>query len=268
MYFGVYTSYKEIMKHKFKFIWLWILFLLYFFCYMTIEISLEVLLAIWATGLAIYLLTKNKLPSKKSISISVIFAVLVSSAYLGLNMGIGVVLFNAISAGIPTLLCSLAVFSVMEKNNDIKLIAKNKKSSAFISIMIAIGVGAILSVINYFIMMREGSTIDFGISIARFIVCLKPAIYEEIVGRAIFMAYCLYKIGEEKMTKFHQFTMWFMMCFPHTVAHDYDVASTILLCILFGLPFAILQRKRDITSAMISHGVVDAARFTFFGFVP
>lgn len=32
-----------------------------------------------------------------------------------------------------------------------------------------------------------------------------------------------------------------------------------------GLPFAILQRKRDITSAMISHGLVDAVRFTLMG---
>lgn len=252
------------MKHKF--VSLWILFLLYFFCYMGVEISMWVPLNIWSTGLAIYLLIKNKLPSKKCIAISAIFAVLVSIAYIGLNMGIGVVLFNAISVGIPTLLCSLAVFSVMEKGNDIKLIVKDKKYSALISIMIAIGSGAILSVINYFIMMSGGNTIDFGISISRFIVCLSPAIYEEIAGRAIFMAYCIYKIGEEKPTRFQQFTMWFMMCVPHTVSHGYHIIGTILLCILFGLPFTILQRKRDITSAMISHGVVDAVRFTIFGF--
>ena len=59
--------------------------------------------------------------------------------------------------------------------------------------------------------------------------------------------------------------MWFMMCVPHTVAHGYGILETILLCILFGLPFAVLQRKRDVTSAMVSHGVVDAVRFTIFG---
>ncbi len=56
-----------------------------------------------------------------------------------------------------------------------------------------------------------------------------------------------------------------MMCFPHTVVHGYEMVSTILLCILLGLPFMILQRKRDITSAMISHGMVDAMRFMIFG---
>lgn len=38
-----------------------------------------------------------------------------------------------------------------------------------------------------------------------------------------------------------------------------------MLGALFGLPFALLQRKRDLTSAMVSHGFVDAVRFTLFG---
>lgn len=174
------------MKHKF--ISLWIIFLLYFFCYMTMEIELGMVLAIWSTGLAIYLLKKNNLPSKKSIVLSVLFAILVSIAYLGLNMGIQVVLVNGLISGVPTLLCTLAVFSVMEKRNDIKFIAKDKKYSPLISIMIAIGVGTVLSVINYFL-MRDSNTIDFGITISRLMVCLNPAICEEIANRAIFMVF-------------------------------------------------------------------------------
>jgi len=247
---------------KNKFISLWMVFLVYFFCYMAIEINLGVLLSIWSVALAIYLLVKNKLPSIKYIFIALVFAVLVSISYLGLNMGTTVVLTNVITSGLPTLLCSLAVFSVMKNSDDIKLVKKEKKLATLI---IAISVGTALSVINYFI-MRESSVIDFGISASRFLVCLNPAIYEEISCRAIFMAYCLYKIGENKPTKFQQFTLWFMMCFPHTIAHGYDIISTILLCIIFALPFAILQRKRDIVSAMISHGLVDAVRFSIFGF--
>lgn len=249
---------------KYKFTSLWIMFLMYFFCYMTMEIELGVLLSVWTSGLAIYLIIKNKLPSKKRVIISVVLAILVSVAYLGLNMGKSVVLVNGIISGIPTFLCSIAVFSIMEKSNDIRFIVKNKKFSILISIVIAISIGVILSFINYFL-MRDSNHLDFEVSFSRFIVCLNPAIYEEIACRAIFMAFCLYKIGEEKPTKFQQFTMWFMMCFPHTVAHGYNMINTILLCVLFGLPFTFLQRKRDIVSAMISHGIVDAVRFTIFG---
>ena len=247
---------------KTKFISLWIVFLIYFFCYMVIEINLGVLLSIWSVALAIYLLAKNKLPSIKYIFIAFIFAILVSISYLGLNMDTTVVLTNVITSGLPTFICSLAVFSVMKKNDDIKLIAQDKKVATLI---IAIAIGAVLSVINYFL-MRGSNVIDFGVSISRFLVCLNPAIYEEIVDRSIFMTYCLYMIGKDKPTKFQQFTLWFMMCFPHTLAHGYDIISTILLCIIFALPFAILQRKRDIASAMISHGLVDAVRFAIFGF--
>lgn len=76
------------------------------------------------------------------------------------------------------------------------------------------------------------------------------------------MIFGLYAVGKEKATKFQRFTIWFMMCVPHTIAHSGDIISTILLWILFGLPFVILQWKRDVVSAMVSHGLVDVIRFT------
>lgn len=252
------------MSHNKRFIFLWAAFSVYFICYMAMEIELMVLLSIWSIGLSIYILRKIKLPSKKGIILSAVFALLVSIAYLGIQKGIEAVIFNGIMAGIPTLLCSLAVFSVMEKNYGIKIISKGKKYAPFVSIVIAVVSGVVLSIINI-LLMKDSNAVDFGISISRLMVCLSPAIFEEIACRAIFMAFGLYAVGKEKASKFQQFTIWFMMCFPHTVAHGYDIVSTILLCILFGLPFTILQRKRDITSAMISHGIVDAIRFTIFG---
>ncbi|KHL97347.1 hypothetical protein QW71_02105 [Paenibacillus sp. IHB B 3415] len=39
------------------------------------------------------------------------------------------------------------------------------------------------------------------------------------------------------------------------------VTGSITWGLLFGLPFAYLQWKRDVTSAMIAHGVVDFIRF-------
>lgn len=252
------------MKRNTRFIPLWIMFLVFGFCCTAIKMDLWILLSVWASGLSIFLLIKTKLPSKKSIIISAVLAVLVSIAYLGIRAELSTLVLNGLVRGIPTFLCSLAVFSVMEKFGGIKLILTDNKLSPFISIVIAIVVAAVLSVINYFL-MKNDNTVDLGISVSRLIVCLSSAIYEEIVCRAIFMAFSLYVIGEEKPTKFQTFTMWFMMCFPHTAAHGYDIVSTVILCVLFGLPFTILQRKRDLTSAMISHGLVDAVRFTVFG---
>jgi len=228
------------------------------------EMDLWVFLSIWSIGLAIYILAKTKLPSKKRIFFSALLAVLVSIAYLGIQMDIKVLILNGISSGVPTMLCSLAFFSLAEKNSGIKMISTDRKYAPFVSIVSAIVVGGMLSVVNYFLMIGS-NTVDFGISISRLLVCLNPAIFEEMVCRTIFMVFGLYAVGKEKATKFQQFTIWFMMCVPHTIAHGYDIIGTILLCILFGLPFAILQRKRDVVSAMVSHGLVDTIRFTIFG---
>lgn len=252
------------MKSNTKLIPLWFMFLAYGFCCITLKIDLWMLLSIWATGLSIFLLIKTKLPSKKGIVASAVLAVLVSIAYLGIRAELSTILLNGIAKGVPTFLCSLAIFSVMETIGGIMFLSTDKKLSPLISIMIAISVAAVLSVLNYFL-MRNDNAVDFGINATRLIVCLSPAIYEEIVCRAIFMAFFLFVTENDKPTKFQRFTMWFMMCFPHTAAHGYDIVSTIILCVLFGLPFAVLQKKRDVVTAMVSHGLVDAVRFTVFG---
>ncbi|MNF04285.1 hypothetical protein D3C80_2037670 [compost metagenome] len=66
-----------------------------------------------------------------------------------------------------------------------------------------------------------------------------------------------------------------MMIIPHVLIHTPDiiinngivpgVINIIMLALLFGLPFAVLQKKRDITSAMLAHGIVDVIRFCFLG---
>jgi len=51
--------------------------------------------------------------------------------------------------------------------------------------------------------------------------------------------------------------MYFMMIVPHTVAYGYDLKVTVAADVIFGLILAVLHRKRDMASAIISRGVVD-----------
>ena len=155
----------------------------------------------------------------------------------------------------------MAVFSVMEKWDEYALVSAKGKYPLVLTILISIIVGVVLSIINFFISRKEAG---FDFSFWKLLLCLNPAIYEEMACRAIFMAFCVW-FAEDKMNFFQLFTMYFMMCVPHTVVHGYPFVQTIVLCVLFALPFTILQRKRDITSAMISHGIVDAVRFTVMG---
>lgn len=263
---------QEKTKIRLGLIGLWLEFAAYFFIYTIATKNFFTFTAIWSSGLAIYLLIRLKLPSVKYILISLIFGIAVSLCYLAVQMNIMVVVHQGLLAGLPTLLSSLAVFAVMEKLSDSSrkpyyLIRTSGKRPFYqellISLAIAIASAAVLAIINYFL-GKSSSTVNFAITLSRLTICLSPAIYEEMACRAVFMAFCLYLF--RKPTKFQLFTMWFMMIVPHTLAHHYDLMSSLILCILFGLPFTILQRKRDLTCAMVSHGFVDAIRFCIFGF--
>ena len=242
---------------KFWLLPLWVPFFLLLLCYLAAEIQLWVLLSLWSTGLAVHLLLRSRLPSRRGILLSLLFAVLTALSYLGFYPGFSL---SMLLAGIPTLLCSLAVLSVAERTGKPKLIS----SSPLLSLLIALAAGLLLGGVNY-LLIRGSNPLDFAWTPSRLLVCLSPAIYEEIACRAIFLAYCLFSLGDQPPTRFQRFTLWFMAIVPHTLSHGYDLVSTILLCLLFGLPFAILQRKRDLASAMVSHGLVDTIRFTLFG---
>ncbi len=240
---------------------LWILFILFLAVRVMIGMEYWMVLSLITCGLAIALLVKAKVPSVKYVIISVIFAVLSTVAYLGYESDPWVLLYG-LRAGIPTLLCGLAVFSVMEKRGEYALLSDKGKYPLLISLLLAILVGGILSVVN---LKLSDSEISFGFSWGKLLVCLNPAIYEEIADRAIFIAFCIW-YADGRMNIFQIFTMYFMASVPHAMVHGYPLVPTLVLSVIFGLPFAILQKKRDITCAMLSHGIVDAVRFILTGF--
>ena len=239
---------------------LWFLFVVFVAIRVTCKMPYWLVLCAETCVLAISLLIKTGMPSAKNRILSVAFAVISTAAYLGYERNPWILLYG-LRAGIPTLLCSLAVFSVMEKRDGLEILAKNGKRPVIKSILIALLLGAGLSVINFFL---SGEDACFEFSWWKVLLCLNPAIYEEMACRAIFFAFCIWHSDEEEHI-FQRFTMYFMACVPHAAVHGFPLLQTIVLCALFDLPFAILQKKRDITSAMISHGLVDAVRFMVTG---
>lgn len=224
-------------------------------------------LAFCVTVLSIIMLAKNKLPNKKQMLISLLFGILMFVAYQGVG-------FSSIEAFIVTTLCSMAFFSIFNKyeDNSIKLLKDKSVKSALISILIGIAVGVVWGIFN---LLLSNGELNLNITLSCFSTALSPAIYEEISYRAFIFAVCLYFLKGEIATKKEKLTCWFMMIIPHVMIHTPEmfitdgIASGIvgifLLSLLFGLPFAFLQRKRDLTSAMIAHGVVMIIRFCFLG---
>ena len=235
-------------------IFLWILFAILVLCRCaeTIYDNGWLVLAFISCVIAVVLLVKNKLPSKKYIVISAVMAIAATVGYqVDDNYGVIIIILLAggLIAGIPTLLTSLAVFSVMEKTKAYSLLADKKWYSVLLSIVIGVVVGSLFSFVNTFV-YTDMNHVWLSTWPA-------PAIYEVMAFRSVFMAYCVYFSHGKKMKGFSLFTMYFMMIVPHTVAYGYDLKVTVAADVIFGLILAVLHRKRDMASAIISRGVVD-----------
>lgn len=240
-------------------------------CFIKTDISatsiIWLTLSFCVTILAVVMLARNKLPNKKQIVISLVFGLLMFVAYRELS-------FSSIETCIVTFLCSMASFSIFNKyeTNAINLLKRRTLKSILGSITIGILVGTIFGVINIFL---SGGEPTIKITLSCFLTALSPAIYEEIAFRLFLYSVCLYFLDGQISSNKEKLTCWFMMIIPHVMIHTPEIFITgdiisaminiILLSLLFGLPFAVLQRKRDLTSAMIAHGIVDVIRFCIFG---
>ncbi|WP_249899188.1 hypothetical protein [Paenibacillus sp. PK3_47] len=226
------------------------------------------LMEVWTILISLLLLIKHKLPPMRQILLSILLAAAVAAAYINYS------LFTLASTSIITLLSSLAIFSTFNKYREGSLVFLNKKSkiSVAVSLLIGVAAGILLGILNLMFMSDLG---EFTVKLTYFQVALSPAIYEEIAMRALFNALCLSSLNGRIETRAQHFTVWFMMIIPHVLIHTPDyfihggiiggLIPTIMLAVLFGLPFAALQKKRDITSAMLGHGIVDVIRFCFIG---
>ncbi|MBR4224500.1 MAG: CPBP family intramembrane metalloprotease [Oscillospiraceae bacterium] len=242
---------------------LWVASILLVFAKMCLnsEVLPTLMVFLWSAVMSVYLMIKNGLPSKKGMIISAVLTglVLFSALTAHKNSTIGTILFTS-----TTLLSSLAVISVSEKNEEIKLLRAADIKNVLLSLLIGAAVAVPLILINTYFMSKSG-TIAPSFGIDKIVMAIHPGIAEEMAFRAVFMAFCIY-IADGKMTKGRTVTMYIMMTIPHGLWHgNMGFFSCLMAAVIFGIPFALLQRKRDLTSAMFSHFLVDAVRFILFG---
>lgn len=223
----------------------------------------DILLIITAT----VVLIKNRLPKPKYIIISAALALVMFIAYRGFN-------FSSVKCFIGVFLCAMAAFSIFSRypGKEIKLLKSVSAKGIIITVVIALVVGALLGTINLF---TSGQKLEPKFDILCLVTALSPAIYEEVCFRFFTFALMLYLLKGSINTKGEAFFVYVFMIFPHAIMHTPDVfissgaingiITALFLSLLFGLPFALLARKRDLTSAMVSHGLVDFIRFIFLG---
>lgn len=227
-------------------------------------------LDVWSGAAAIGLLVKNGLPNRRQLMLSAVAALLVIVSYIGVS------LFSMIKGGIIVMLAAMAVFSVFNRYEGaaLRLTSKGIRGGIPVGVLIAVGAGLLLAALNCLLMSGSSAPV-MKLSPFCFTIALSPAILEEIAYRALFYALCISSLGGRPETRGGRFGCMFMMIVPHVIVHTPDafisggvisgVISLLLYVLLFGLPFAILQRRRSVGSAMLAHGLVDCIRFIVFG---
>ncbi len=262
-----------------KFWAVWIVFILYaagYFAVCTVFRSLDFAwlgLSLFSLAVSVYLLAEHQFPSRKQIAFSCILTLLYfPSKVNGFNA------FSVIQTlGVFLSICaSCRVFAICGKNG-LKWLRRGNGSGVLVSMLIGLLAGAVWGFINYLLMRGNNPRVRTNVFPA-LLMALNPAIAEEITYRAVFYAFCLSMAGGALRDRFQRFTGWFMMIVPHILPHIlFDASGGIIRGILswflylamyivvFGFIFAFLQKKRDITSAMIAHGTVDFIRFLLFG---
>ena len=257
----------------------WLVLLLYTIGYFWICISTEKQDFLWlelsflSLIVSIVLLTKNHFPKRRDLFLAGILTLL----YLVSN----IYRFNAFTViqGIILFLSCCATCSVFTeyRKNSLHWIQNEKKRDVVISILIGIMCGILWGTINYFLMRGSNPVVETNVFKAM-IYALNPAIMEEIAYRCVFFAFCLNMTGDELESRFQRFTEWCMMMIPHILPHILFemtngvvksvlswLISLVLYIVIFGFIFTFLQKKRDVASAMIAHGIVAWIRFCIFG---
>lgn len=176
---------------------------------------------------------------------------------------------SSIVMGVSAILPYIAAMAIFENSTNRLWIYKDKKPHTLISTIILIFVvGGILGGINVF--FAAGSMpINLSFELRWVTDALRAGIFEEIFFRFFFFAICVYITHDQPLSKLQNVLCYAIMVIPHVLIHfnfqTISVVNMIMLSLLFGLPFAWMQRKRNLVSAMGSHAFVDFIRFCTFG---
>ena len=131
-----------------------------------------------------------------------------------------------------------------------------------------------LTVLNNLYFYLNSGTVQFKSMLISALEALSPAIHEEIIFRFFILALVLYLLRYYLPDRRIMAVAVFLAVVPHSLNHlpelflQNPVMGLVMLtvtCLLFGLPMALLQIKKDLGSAITFHWFIDFARF-FFGF--
>lgn len=228
-----------------------LLLFLSFFSLFAVNSNALLILLVFILIISIWSIIKKKENVSKN---DIIVAIILMIVCLPTNPILGIFV-------LPTYIASRCIL----KNTNDKIVFWGSAKNLMKTFLCIVIVGGFLSVVNLLLM---GATINMSFDniIQYLLSSLGIGIYEEVIFRMFYFALCMLILKEKKMNKIQHFLTYFIMILPHVLLHpNIDFVSIVVLSLLFGLPFALMQRKINLFSAIGSHSFVDFIRFIVVG---
>lgn len=142
------------------------------------------------------------------------------------------------------------------------------------SLLIGMAIGLPLAGLNVFMALASNAMeIDMANPFWAAFAALRPGISEEVIFRYFIYALLVRRFND-CFTKKQAGLSLVLLIVPHVLLHLPDlfmtdpvnaIVSAVFLSLLFGLPMALLQLRRDLLSAITLHYFIDFVRFFLFG---
>lgn len=225
------------------------------FALFTAIFKMMILWFILVLMLSIFLIYRNKNKiNKRDIIISLFLSIItmISNMFMGFFV-------------MPTYLASIAVMRGSDK--EILLYRHGNKRKLHWTLCCIFVFGGILACINL-LLASQNYHINLSIQPYYIFDALRAGIFEEIVFRMFFFSLCIELTRNVVYNKYQEVLCYLLLVLPHVIVHfngTIDFISVIVLSTFFGLPFAIMQRKLNLLSAIGAHSMVDFIRYIILG---
>ncbi len=174
---------------------------------------------------------------------------------------------------IVTSICVMAAFYAACRLYDLVDVENVSIHTGIVGSIRYFGLGAVISVpLAFFnvIYLSLNRSVRVGNIFSSALFALKPAIAEEVVFRFFLLAYAYYLLHGKPEKRFWNVWVYMLLIIPHELLHYPDlfvespvwaVAMCILGSIVFGLPMAMLMKRKNLPMAIGMHWFIDFVRF-------
>lgn len=218
-----------------------------------------------AIGAFIVLVRKFEKIKLKYIIIGAIYTLIACTNYIYSKN-----LIDFLKEGFVIIITFIAACLLYNKENVKSSMVEKDRKYVFLSILIGLILSIPFAIINFIYFRITIGTPMWHNPLESAFYALQPAFAEEIVFRFFIMNLFIYILNKYMKKDYALFISMFLCIIPHSLIHFSElwvvnpiaaIVMLILTSVLFGLPMAYLQYRRDLETSIIFHLSIDFVRF-------